>query len=112
MIPIKTRGAFEFVNIKDIIRCEADEKYTVFFMTNNKTIRSSFGFVHYKPQFEENNFLRVHHSHFVNIIHIKKYNFSKENGSFVIMSNSETVEVSKRKKSDVNKFVKECYQKQ
>lgn len=46
----------------------------------------------------EHNFIRIHHSHLVNMEYIKQYQSGR--GGYVIMSDGSTVDVSQRKKEE------------
>ncbi|MEP7170773.1 MAG: LytTR family DNA-binding domain-containing protein, partial [Bacteroidota bacterium] len=47
----------------------------------------------------ENNFLRVHQSHLINLNYVKKY--VRGEGGYVVMSDGSSVNVSVRKKHEV-----------
>lgn len=46
-ITLPTGTAYEMVYTKDIIRCEAEGSYTMFFMTNGKKFLVTYGLIHY-----------------------------------------------------------------
>ena len=95
-IALPTQAGLEFVEIKDIIRCEADGKYTFCYLSSGKRLHSSRGLKDFEEQLGSSNFCRIHHEHLVNLDHIK--NYFKGEGGYVIMSNGDNVMVSKRKK--------------
>lgn len=97
-IALPTLNGLEFVEIKDIIRCEADGKYTNCFLSSGKKLYSSKGLKDFEEQLSSYNFCRIHHAHLVNLDHIK--NYFKGDGGYVLMSNGDNVMVSKRKKED------------
>ncbi|QQS28467.1 MAG: response regulator transcription factor [Sphingobacteriales bacterium] len=83
-----------FVNIDDIIRCEADGNCTVFFLNNHQKILVTKTLKYYETLLEELGFYRIHDSHLVNLRHIRKY--YKE--GVVEMSDGSKAFVSARKK--------------
>ncbi len=83
-----------FVNIDDIVRCEADGNCTVFYLTNHSKILVTKTLKFYENLLEDSDFYRIHDSHLVNLRHIKKY--MKE--GVVEMSDGSKVFVSARKK--------------
>ena len=95
-IALPTQDGLEFVEIKDIIRCEADGKYTFCFLSSGKRLHSTRGLKDFEEQLNSYNFHRIHHAHFVNLDDIK--NYFKGDGGYVLMSNGDNVTVSKRKK--------------
>lgn len=95
-ITLPTGNAYEIVNVKDIVRCEADGNYTKFFLTDKRRLLISNSMKHYEELLPENDFIRVHHSHLININHVLRY--VKTDGGFVVMSDESEVEISRRKK--------------
>ncbi len=95
-IALPTQDGLEFVEIKDIIRCEADGKYTFCFLSSGKRLHSTRGLKDFEEQLSSYNFCRIHHAHLVNLDHIK--NYFKGEGGYILMSNGDNVTVSKRKK--------------
>lgn len=89
---IATFSGYEFINVSDIIRCEANGKYTTFFLKNNQKILTSKNIGEYESILDPFHFFRVHRSHLVNINQIKQYVRGKspslilEDGSSIIVS--------------------------
>ncbi len=84
------------VDTRDIIRCESDGSYTLFFICPDKKIIISKSLSEYEEILNDHNFIRVHKSHLVNIDHIESY--EKSYGGFLIMKNKSQVPVSARRK--------------
>lgn len=95
-ITLPTGNAYEIVNIKDIIRCEADGSYTNFYLADKRKLMISFGLKHYEELLPESEFIRVHHHHLINMNHVLR--FLKEDGGYAIMSDGSKIEISRRKK--------------
>lgn len=95
-ITLPTGNAFEVVNIKDIIRCEADGSYTTFFLTDKRKFMVSFGLKHYEDLLPEADFIRIHHHHLINMNHVLRY--LKEDSGYAVMSDNSKLEISRRKK--------------
>jgi len=95
-ITLPTGNAFEVVNIKDIIRCEADGSYTTFFLADKRKLLVSFGLKHYEDLLPESDFIRIHHHHLINMNHVLR--FLKEDGGYAVMSDNSKLEISRRKK--------------
>jgi two-component system LytT family response regulator len=77
----------------------ADESYTHISLTNGGKITVSRILKEFEELLGESDFMRVHNSSLINIHHVKKY--IKGDGGYVIMTNDETVEVSRRKKNEL-----------
>lgn len=95
-ITLPTGNAYEIVNIKDIIRCEADGSYTTFYLSDKRKLVISAGLKHYEELLPEIDFIRVHHHHLINMNHVLR--FLKEDGGYAIMSDGSKIEISRRKK--------------
>ncbi|MBN4049752.1 LytTR family transcriptional regulator, partial [Bacteroidales bacterium AH-315-N07] len=87
-----------FIDVNDLIRCQSDRSYTSFYLSDGKKIISAKNLREYEVLLTEYKFFRIHHSHLINLKHIKKY--MKGEGGYVIMSDDSKVEVSKRRKKE------------
>ncbi|MCC6371243.1 MAG: response regulator transcription factor [Bacteroidia bacterium] len=95
-ITLPTGNAYEIVNVKDIVRCEADGSYTNFYISDKRKLMISVGLKHYEELLPESDFIRVHHHHLINMNHVVR--FLKEDGGYAIMSDGSKIEISRRKK--------------
>jgi len=98
-IVLKTTENRYVINIKDIIRLEADGAYTIFYTKDQKIIISK-NLKFYQELLNEQ-FIRCHQSHLVNKTHITKI----DNKGFLLLSNEQTVPISTRKKNDILKQI-------
>lgn len=103
-IALPTSDGFKIVTLNSIIRCEADGNYTVFYLEKNEKIMVSKSLKEFDELLEDCNFCRVHHAHLINMKHAVKY--QKGEGGYVVMSDNQSVEVSKRKKEQ---FLKQLF---
>ena len=87
-----------FINISDIIRCESDNNYTFIVLTDKRKIIVTRTLGEFEQLFIDENFMRIHRSHLINLNHIKKY--MKGEGGTVIMDDDSHVEVSRRAKTE------------
>ena len=94
---LKTIGVTYSVYIKDIIRCEADNNYTRFHLSDNKKIMVSVTLKEYEELFNDHNFFRIHQSHLINLRFFDHIN--KQDGSFVVMKDNALVPLASRKKN-------------
>ncbi len=95
-ITLPTGNAYEIINIKDIIRCEAEGSYTNFFMAGGKKFLISASLKHYEDLLPPDDFIRAHHQHLINMSHVVRY--LKVDGGYAVMSDGTQVEISRRKK--------------
>ncbi len=96
-IVLKTSDKIHLINVKDIIRCEAENNYTVFHLINRSKIMVSKTIKTYESLLSEYGFLRVHQSHLVNLNYIQ--HFDKPEGGILVMSDNSSVPVSHQKKN-------------
>lgn len=87
-----------FVNIPDILYCEANGAYTNVYMHDSKKIVASKSLGDFELQLSPHKFFRIHHSTLINLNRIKE--FQRFDGGYVIMENDIKLEVSQRKRKD------------
>jgi len=95
-IVLKTAENIHLVNVHEIIRCEADRSYTLFFLTNSKKIIISRPLKEVDELLKHQGFFRVHQSHLVNLSFIER--FKKSEGGYVILKDSSQIPVAQRKR--------------
>ncbi len=93
---LRTAQNLHVVNISDIIRCQADNVYTTFFLTSGEKIVVSKGLGEYVELLENYGFVRPHQSHLVSLNFIKK--LDKSDGGFLVMKDKTGIPVSSRRK--------------
>ncbi|HEX8462864.1 MAG TPA: LytTR family DNA-binding domain-containing protein [Segetibacter sp.] len=98
-IALPQQQEVRYVPISDIIRCEAQNTYTWFFLSNSEKILVSRPLKDYEELLAPHNFIRCHQTHLVNPAFIKS--FLKEDGGNLLLQNGIKVPVSKLKKDYV-----------
>lgn len=88
------------MSFDDIVRFEASGAYTIVTYNNNKSIISSKPIKFYEQATENRGFLKIHRSHLVNLKHIKEL-VKHGNEGELILSNDETLTVSKIKQNEI-----------
>ncbi len=97
-ITLPTFEGFRFINIKDIIRCEADNNYTNFFLNSGEKILVTKTLKEYEETLSGLDFIRVHQSHLINIKFVDRY--IKGDGGTLVMADGSEVDVARRRKDD------------
>ena len=97
-ITLPTFEGYKFVNIKDIVRCEADSNYTDFFLNSGEKVLVTRTLKEYEDNLSGMDFIRVHQSHMVNLKYIDRY--IKGDGGTIVMMDGSEVEVSRRRKEE------------
>lgn len=95
---------FVYVQLSDVVRCEAEGNYTYFHFANRGKLLVCRTLGSYEELLKDNGFIRVHHHHLINKAHIEKY--QRGRGGIVVMSDKAEVIVSQRKKDE---FLRHIY---
>jgi len=92
-------GETRYVNINDIVRCEADNTYTRFLLTGGEQILVSKTLKEYADMLANYGFLRTHQSHLVNTAYIKSW--LREDGGSLLLTDHTKIPVSKLNREKV-----------
>jgi len=95
-IALPTMQGLEFVPVESITRCDSSNNYTEFFLAGNKRLLVSRTLKEVEDMLSDYGFLRVHHSHIVNLNAITRY--IKGEGGYLVMADGSTVDVSRSRK--------------
>ena len=87
-----------FVNISEILFCEAQGNYTTVMMSDGRKIVASKTLGDFESQLSTHRFFRIHHSFLINLNRVKE--FQRYEGGYVVMDNNARLEVSQRKRKD------------
>jgi len=98
-IALQMQSEIRYVALSEIIRCEADNTYTRFFLSSNEKILVSKSLKEYADLLRPSGFLRTHQSHLVNPKYVKSW--LKEDGGILLLSSGEKIPVSKPNKDSV-----------
>jgi len=98
-IVLKTAENIFLIDIQDIIRCESEGAYTMFYINDGRRILISKVLKDYEDILNDNGFIRVHKSHIVNIKFIDR--FEKLDGGSIILKGNKSIPVSIRKKDQL-----------
>lgn len=104
-IGIPVNDGVVFVNAEDIIRCEASGSYSIFYLSNKKTVTTTKSLKDIEGLLSTSNFVRVHNSWIINTNYIRKYYRGKN--SYAEMEDGSVVSISLRKKGDFLSFLKD-----
>ena len=95
-IAIPTMEGFQLLAADSIISCESDSNYTHLFLKDKRKITASKSLKEIEELLEDFPFIRVHHSHIVNLNEVDKY--VKGEGGYLIMTDGSTINVSRSRK--------------
>jgi two-component system, LytTR family, response regulator len=94
-IALNTLEKIHIVNVEEILRCESNINYTMFYFTDNTKLLVTKTLKEFDSLLSGHNFIRVHQSHLINTHFIKE--FLKSAGE-IVMKDGTRVPVSTRKK--------------
>lgn len=103
-IILSTSEGMHIIKVKNIIRCQADDYYTNFYLNDGRKIMLSKTLKENEELLAEYNFIRPHRSHLVNIAYIKKY--VKSDGGYIVLADGTQIPVSRRKKDVMVEYLK------
>jgi two-component system LytT family response regulator len=96
-IAIPLTGGISVLDAADIIRIEAISNYSRIYTKQNENLLSAKTLKDFELSLQQYGFERVHHSHIINLTHLKKY--SNKDGSLLEMSDGSAVPLAQRKKA-------------
>ncbi|MDR7129711.1 two-component system LytT family response regulator [Algoriphagus sp. 4150] len=100
-IGIPSREGFTFLDISEIVRCEASVNYTELFTKDGKKHIVSKTLKHFEEILTDYGFFRIHNSHLINLSYVKGYAKS----GYVTLLDNLKLEISVRRKEA---FIKAC----
>ena len=101
-IALPSLEGFELVQLETILRCESDSNYTYVYLKNGRKILVSRTLKEIEELLDGHSFLRVHHSHVVNLNEIERY--VRGEGGYLILSDTASVSVSRSRKDALLKI--------
>lgn len=94
-IALNTLEKIHIVSVDEILRCESNINYTMFYFTDKTKLLVTKTLKEFDKLLSDHQFIRVHQSHLINTQFIKE--FVKSDG-YIIMKDGTEVPVSTRKK--------------
>ncbi len=98
-IVLKTAEHVHFIDVDEVIRCEADVNYTRFYLTNGNKILVAKTLKEYEELLSDQGFFRVHQSHLINLKFIDS--FDKKDGGYLILKDKSRLPVASSKRSQL-----------
>lgn len=95
-IALPTLEGLQMVAVDSILYCTASSNYTIFAMKDKKKRTISRTLKEIEEMLEDHGFLRIHHSHLVNVNAIEKY--IRGEGGTVVMIDGAELDVSRSRK--------------
>jgi len=96
-IALAHSSGYQVVPVDEIVRFEADGRYTNVFLENKSSLLVSRNLKEYEAMLTDMDFFRVHNSHLVNLRFVQGY----ERGGMLLMLDGKKIEVSRKKKDEL-----------
>lgn len=96
---LKSVDKIHVVKLQEIIRCESDQSYCHFYLTDGGKLTISKPLKEYNELLKDYDYIRVHKSHLINMTHIKR--FERAEGGYVILDDDSKIPVSYRKREEL-----------
>ncbi|GAB3217981.1 response regulator transcription factor [Algoriphagus aestuariicola] len=100
-IPIPMQAGIEYLEIAEIIRCQADVNYTHLFLKGGRKITVAKTLKDFEEMLAGSGFFRIHNSHLVNLGEVRMYHRGK--GGYLILRDGSEIEVASRRKEELIK---------
>jgi two-component system LytT family response regulator len=97
-IAVTTMHDIQFIDIDRIVRLQAERNYTVFYLVDGTNIFVARTLKEYEETLAGASFMRVHHSHIINLNKVVRY--IKGKGGYAVLCDGSKVEVSPKKKAE------------
>lgn len=98
-IAIASGTVTHFVPVSEIVRAESQSNYSTVYFINRPRQVITKTLKELEEQLGDTRFLRVHHSHLVNLDHVIGY--KNQDSGYLVMQGNEVIEISRRKKQEV-----------
>jgi two-component system LytT family response regulator len=103
-IAVPSVSKIDVLKVEKLLYCEAEGRYTTFYLEDGKTITSSKNLGEYEKQLPNDLFFRIHHKYLINLKKVSSIN--KEGGRYCEMLNNSFLPISKRKQEEFNRFLR------
>lgn len=102
-IALNTQEKILIKEISEIVRCESNINYTMFYFSDATRLLVTKTLKEYDDLLSPHDFLRVHQSHLINSKYVKEYN--KSDGGYLVLKDGSTAPVSTRRKNVVMEMI-------
>lgn len=104
-LAIPQENGYQLLRKSDIIYCQADGSYTHLYLKDGRSVKVCRKLKEVQELINSDVFLRIHHSHVINLNHIKRYSDNEQ--TQVFLTNDTQLTVSRSRRSDFfEKFIR------
>jgi two-component system LytT family response regulator len=98
-IALPTLTEIRYIKVNTIVRCEAENNYTTFYLENGEQILVCKTLKEFAELLQPHHFIRPHQSHLVNMHFIKSY--LKEDGGTLLLNDQTKIPISRQNKDRI-----------
>jgi len=98
VITLSTSDSFEYIPVREIIRCEAQGAYTKFYIRNKSSLLVSKTLKEYEPLLQPYDFFRTHQSHLINLHDVERY--LKGDGGYIVLKDGMKIGVARTRRDE------------
>lgn len=91
-----------FIRMKDIVRLEAQGRYTKFYLANKEDILTSRTLGDFEEILSENEFFRIHETHIINLLYIDRFH---KGNNYVLLTDKTELPLARRRKEEFMKLI-------
>lgn len=103
-IALQLNNEVRLVKLLDIVYCQSENNYTIFYLTTGEKLIVSKGLYEFDALLSDSGFIRCHQSYLMNAEYVKSLH--RDGGSYYIETTfTQTIPVSRAKKDDVDKKI-------
>ncbi len=102
-IALNTQEKILIKDVSEIVRCESNVNYTMFYFSDNTRLLVTKTLKEYDELLSPYDFLRVHQSHLINSKYVKEY--IKSDGGYLVLKGGSNIPVSTRRKNVVMEMI-------
>jgi two-component system LytT family response regulator len=104
-LTLPTANGSEYINIKEVVRIEADGSYSKVFTIDGKMRLVTKNLKSLETSLDGESFFRCHNSHLINVEYIKKFTPTKDKG-FLEMIDESDIPVARSVKTELVELIK------
>jgi two-component system, LytTR family, response regulator len=101
-ITLTSVDGIRFIKMKDIVRLEANGRYTKFYLLNKEVVVSSRTLGDFEEALSSNEFFRIHEAHIVNLLYIERFH---KGNNYVLLADKTELPLARRRKEDFLKII-------
>lgn len=103
-IALPVHNSLQFFDFDEIIRIESESNYSHIFLTEKRKITLTKTLKEVEEKFGEQDFFRVHQSHFINLNYIDK--IYKGENAYLVMKDGTQISISRHRKEEFLEAIK------